>query len=264
MDEFKLCVSSITMGRCLALHRDLCPLGLSSRLFGSMDAISMFCSFIETEPWVRCNPRTGLREKWDNGWRQYTAELCTAEGNCWIAIVTLLDSHEIRNGSYELTNARSGRLLKLRRYLTEKTVLQIPQLDQLKRFLEELNLSSTIGSGTSLLNRNTTRNSHPNTAFSIVEIEDLLYDQLVESSHLRIESLPSLSAEETRSAATLLAECLESNWKDNSDYLTDDVLKCFMCDKPAESRCSRCKAVVYCGPECQLQHWNDHKKECRK
>ena len=36
--------------------------------------------------------------------------------------------------------------------------------------------------------------------------------------------------------------------------------------KVALKPCSRCKAVVYCGKECQMQHWKKaggHKAECK-
>lgn len=251
------------MGRCLALYRNLCPLSLSSRLFGSLDALSMFCSFIETEPWARVDPKTGLREKWDNCWKQYTAELCPAEGSCWIAILSLLDSNENQGGSYELSQARIGNLLRLRRYLTDKTVMQIPQLEQLKRFLEEMNLSMTVGSGGTLLKRNLAKHT-PIAAFSIMEIEDLLYDRLIKSTEISIASLPALTPEQTRTAATLLADCLESYYEGDTGPGLQNEFKCFMCAKPADSRCSRCKSVIYCGPECQLAHWINHNKECRQ
>jgi hypothetical protein len=38
---------------------------------------------------------------------------------------------------------------------------------------------------------------------------------------------------------------------------------CAFCKKSnAPSRCSRCKSVYYCSPQCQKQHWSAHKKEC--
>ena len=40
---------------------------------------------------------------------------------------------------------------------------------------------------------------------------------------------------------------------------------CAMCGTVnARSRCSRCKAVSYCGPDCQRQHWASHKKPCKQ
>jgi hypothetical protein len=29
-------------------------------------------------------------------------------------------------------------------------------------------------------------------------------------------------------------------------------------------RCAACKAVYYCGRECQTEHWKEHKKVCKK
>ena len=45
--------------------------------------------------------------------------------------------------------------------------------------------------------------------------------------------------------------------------------KCANCNKQAPRGvsfkvCSRCKKVVYCGRECQEEHWKSHRKECKK
>ena len=29
-------------------------------------------------------------------------------------------------------------------------------------------------------------------------------------------------------------------------------------------KCARCRAVVYCGKECQVAHWSEHKKVCKE
>lgn len=39
---------------------------------------------------------------------------------------------------------------------------------------------------------------------------------------------------------------------------------CFVCGKPSEAKCSRCRAISYCGPECQRKDWKRHKAECGK
>ena len=36
------------------------------------------------------------------------------------------------------------------------------------------------------------------------------------------------------------------------------------CGKPAISRCSRCLGAFYCGRECQLVAWPDHKGQCKE
>jgi hypothetical protein len=41
------------------------------------------------------------------------------------------------------------------------------------------------------------------------------------------------------------------------------IRSCFVCKNPAESVCSQCDQVSYCGESCQKQHWNKgHGKEC--
>lgn len=43
---------------------------------------------------------------------------------------------------------------------------------------------------------------------------------------------------------------------------------CTSCELPATpgctlSKCSRCKAVIYCSRACQLADWTDHKQGCK-
>ena len=38
--------------------------------------------------------------------------------------------------------------------------------------------------------------------------------------------------------------------------------KCGLCSKEARKSCAKCRLMVYCGKECQRQHWKTHKKTC--
>lgn len=39
---------------------------------------------------------------------------------------------------------------------------------------------------------------------------------------------------------------------------------CVRCGNPGKSRCAKCKAVNYCGPVCQREHWaRGHKGQCK-
>ena len=40
--------------------------------------------------------------------------------------------------------------------------------------------------------------------------------------------------------------------------------KCAICQKSTLKRCSGCYLVWYCGKECQITGWNDHKKKCKE
>lgn len=39
--------------------------------------------------------------------------------------------------------------------------------------------------------------------------------------------------------------------------------KCAICETPAQSKCTACKTVFYCGVEHQKKDWPQHKFQCR-
>ena len=55
----------------------------------------------------------------------------------------------------------------------------------------------------------------------------------------------------------------------NKDDLLDVPDICANCGKGEESSnglkaCTACKLVKYCNRECQIAHWPQHKKQCKK
>jgi hypothetical protein len=259
MNEFKICLSSLHVLRYLVDHRSSCPLSLSARLFRHHDTLVQITSLIEAAPWVRTNNLSRLCEKWHEGeWRQFTNELSTVEGNCWISILSLVCSDELRSGAYELNSFRTNSLLKLRKYLNGNVLNQIPQLELLKRFVEELNVSASMGSGTSLFRASAKPSSL--SPFTIVDLEVRLLDKLMSDEHLRASPEP-LSREELIEIATKLSEEFEPVESIKSVPSSDVV--CCVCNRTGEHRCSACKSVVYCGRDCQIKDWNRHKQTCR-
>ena len=43
----------------------------------------------------------------------------------------------------------------------------------------------------------------------------------------------------------------------------DVSMLCALCSQPSKSRCTACFVVRYCSKECQLIHWDKHKKQCK-
>ena len=37
---------------------------------------------------------------------------------------------------------------------------------------------------------------------------------------------------------------------------------CFVCCRPASTKCSQCKVLAYCSRHCQRMHWRHHKHSC--
>lgn len=59
----------------------------------------------------------------------------------------------------------------------------------------------------------------------------------------------------------------DDNFADTKLYSNGSLRQCAMCEKEFHSEqslpCSRCCALVYCGPNCQKQHWKEtHKSMC--
>ena len=46
-----------------------------------------------------------------------------------------------------------------------------------------------------------------------------------------------------------------------------EIVKCMSCQtskrRDEMSMCSQCKVALYCQRECQLNHWQSHKKQCK-
>ena len=234
---------------------------MSTRLYSQYDVLMVLIPLIDSKPWVSTNPATGLLEKYDGTKRvQYTEQLCIAEGNCWISILSLIMSEEVRRGSYDLTPFRTNTILKLRRHLTESVIHQIPQLEVLKRFVEELNVSTSIVGG--FITRGRASDAPSLSPFAIMAVERSLYETLQtvavtlsaidEGDLLRISGALAAAMEKS-------VECYEEGEKTRTD---SDSLHCKVCLSPGEHRCSNCRKIVYCSRECQLKDWQSHKLDC--
>jgi hypothetical protein len=183
---------------------------------------------------------------------QYTDEVCPVEGSCWISILSLMHSEEVRCGNYQISGARKDSLLNIRRQMTESLLFQIPPLAILKRFIDEQSLSGSASSGNSVIKPATSLS-----AFSIVDVEDRLYETL------RTKPPPvviPLTLDEERAVSHQLCAVLEDIAE--ADYTRSLAPRCQTCGKPAENQCSVCRAVVYCDSECQLKDWHRHKADC--
>jgi hypothetical protein len=228
---------------------------MSNRIFVHYDLLMVMVRLMDMQPWLRLNPKTGFLEKYKgDSWSQLTDEVCTVEGNIWISILSLINSEEVRTGGYSFPNHRVNTLLKLRKYLTPSTISQIPHLDSLLRFLEELNVSNSTGGNCLVMQ--TLKNQAPCLSpFAIVEVGESLYDQL---NNISVK-LDSLDLKEMIDICTEVGSIMEAMLPSKE---TDSMYKCKACGEECHSRCSGCKRVLYCSRECQIRDWNIHKADC--
>lgn len=263
--EFQLCMQSLGALRVLVSNLQNCSLGVSSRIFTKYDVLYMLCGLLEMRVWIRKHPVSGAHEKYLNGcWVPYTAEMCQAEASIWMCLLMLLSSEEVRSGAYQFGHTKIEALLKLRKYLSEDVTDQIPPLKDLRRYLEELNVSRSIGSSLHASGGRLKTLNHSLSPFAIVELDETLYDRLLKMEFL----IPRFSSDEIRIITKAIAEAYEGlvlsieerNKKDQSKK--PDQSKCKVCFAKGDQRCSKCKAVIYCGASCQIKDWQSHKLVC--
>mmetsp|Transcript_118553 Transcript_118553/g.336094 ORF Transcript_118553/g.336094 Transcript_118553/m.336094 type:complete len:522 (-) Transcript_118553:762-2327(-) len=143
--EFQVCMCVISVVRFLTDHRVAMPLAVTTRLLETHDALLLLVPLMEKAPWVRKNRISGRIEKFDeHRWERVEADdegrLPKLHTQVWLAVYNLVMDAECR-ARYELTSFRRENLLRLRRYINEVVVDQLPPLTNLHRTLEELSIS---------------------------------------------------------------------------------------------------------------------------
>lgn len=143
--EFQVCMCVISIIRFLTDHRVAMPLAVTTRLLETHDVLMLLVPLMEKSPWVRKNKNNGRIERFeDHQWEAVEADdegrLPKLHTQVWLAIYNLIMDQECRS-RYELTNIRRENLLRLRRYINEVVVDQLPPLTNLHRTLEELSIS---------------------------------------------------------------------------------------------------------------------------
>merc|ERR1712232_832367 len=143
--EFQVCMCVISVIRFLTDHRVAIPLAVTTRLLETHDVLLQLVPLMEKAPWVRKNRHSGRIEKfeehqWEKVEDEDTGRLPKLHTQVWLTIYNLVMDQECRS-RYELTSFRRENPLRLRRYINEVVVDQLPPLTNLHRTLEEMSIS---------------------------------------------------------------------------------------------------------------------------
>jgi len=168
----------------------------------------------------------------------------------WLTLYHLLMNPEAAR-KYEFTNYRKTQILKLRKYLNEALLDQLPILVHMQKYLHELSIMETIHAKKDLILEQV-----PEIRYRIEQSCGGNWLQIAEFQFREYFNPSSKQMQEQaqRLAATYNLDILES--------LVDEVPKCSKCGKEATKRCSRCRNQWYCSRPCQVQDWTNHKGTC--
>lgn len=164
--EFKTAVVATSVARYLCEHIDILPISAQTRILDTHDYLQMMVPLIDEPPWTRrrriSNDKGEIivwEKLFDNHeWRKVAPnellQITKYEAQCWIAVFYLTCGSVCRQ-RYGLNVYRKEHLLRLRKYLNEVMVEQLPVLTDVMRYMDELALMNvpemSTGQGSTLL-----------------------------------------------------------------------------------------------------------------
>ena len=103
---------------------------------------------LEAKPWIRTNAN-GEQEKFeDQAWKviqtHERGRLTKIEAQIWLTVYNMFMTND-SSRKYEMTSFRKQNLLRLRKYMNEILLDQLPMLADMLRGLEELNIGQDPG-----------------------------------------------------------------------------------------------------------------------
>ncbi|XP_062853032.1 zinc finger MYND domain-containing protein 10 [Trichomycterus rosablanca] len=254
MLEFDISLKALSVLRYITDHVESLNLSVVTRMLNTHNLPCVLVQLVDHCPW---SIRTGGKlKKYEEGkWREVPAEdrlkMTKLDGQVWIALLNLLLKPECQR-KYDLNNFNKSQLLKLRGFLTEVVIDQLPNLADLQRFLSHLAVTDT---------------APPKKYLIIEQLPEIWNDIIAENSGKwkaiakhQVLKVFNPSECELREQANRLAETYNL---DVMESLILDKPKCGACGAVGVKRCSRCQGEWYCNRECQVKHWPKHKITCQ-
>ncbi|XP_068614645.1 zinc finger MYND domain-containing protein 10-like [Brachionichthys hirsutus] len=249
--EFQISLKAVSVLCYITGHTE--SISAINRLLCTHNMPSILVQLITCCPWSRS--KEGSVEKYINGsWRKIPDEdrfkIQKLDGQVWIALHNLLIKEDCHR-KYNFNSFNKSQLLKLRGFLTEVVIDQLPFLLELHRFLAHLAI---------------TRPAPPKKELVLEQIPEIRNQIVSENSGKwkaiakhQIKGVFNLSESDLK----MQARCLGQTYNISvMDMLLSGKPKCGSCGKEASKRCSRCQEAWYCNRECQVKHWPRHETLC--
>ena len=140
MSSAMYCLSIL---RFLTDHMAELPLAVTTRLLDTYDVLMVLCPLLELKPWQLTAEDGTLRRYAQGAWANVpegeARKMHRCEAQAWLTVYNLVGSAEVRR-KYHFNSFRKSTLMRLRGFLHEGTVDQIPLLVELGRAIDEMSL----------------------------------------------------------------------------------------------------------------------------
>ncbi|XP_026204740.1 zinc finger MYND domain-containing protein 10 [Anabas testudineus] len=250
--EFEISLKAVSVLRYITDHTD--SISVINRILCTHNLPCVLVQLIHCCPWSRC--REGDVEKYINSkWQKIPVEdhlkMTKLDGQVWISLYNLLLKEDCQR-KYDFNSFNKNQLLKLRGFLTEVLIDQLPNLVELQRFLAHLAVTDP---------------APPKKELILEQIPEM-WNHIMSENSGKWKAIAKYQVKETFNPSEkdlrLQAQRLAQTYNlDVMESLLPEKPKCGSCGKEATKRCSRCQGEWYCRRECQVKHWPKHKKVCQ-
>ncbi|XP_071016610.1 zinc finger MYND domain-containing protein 10 [Oncorhynchus clarkii lewisi] len=250
--EFEISLKALSVLRYITDHTD--SISVINRMLCTHNLPCVLVQLVQHSPWSRYS--AGVMEKYMNGkWQKVPSEdrlkMTKLDGQVWIALYNLVLKEDCQR-KYDFNNFNKNQLLKLRGFLTEVLVDQLPNLVELQRFLSHLTVTDP---------------APPKKDLILEQIPEM-WNNIMRDNTGKWKAIAKYQVKETfnpsekdlRQQALRLAQTYNL---DVMESLIPEKPKCGACGAEASKRCSRCQGEWYCQRECQVKHWSKHKVACQ-
>ncbi|XP_030585965.1 zinc finger MYND domain-containing protein 10 [Archocentrus centrarchus] len=250
--EFEISLKAVSVLRYITDHAE--SISVINRMLCIHNLPCVLVQLIDRCPWSRS--REGEAQKYIDGkWQKIPVEdqlkMTKLDGQVWLSLYNLLLKEQCQR-KYDFSSFNKSQLLKLRGFLTDILIDQLPNLVDLQRFLAHLAVTDP---------------APPKKGLILEQIPEM-WNHIVSENSGKWKAIAKYQVKETfspsesdlRQQAQRLAQTYDL---DVMESLLPEKPKCGSCGREATKRCSRCQGEWYCHRECQVKHWPKHKQACR-
>ncbi|KAJ9585628.1 hypothetical protein L9F63_002573 [Diploptera punctata] len=251
--DFNIGIKCISIIGCIAQNLDSLPLSATTHIFSTHDIPIILTNLIENKPWMKKTSGKTLKFE-DCTWKEIKDEenmkVTRTEAQTWLALHHLLLDPRCP-AHYDINEYRKNQLIKLQCFLHENVMDQLSPLIELKYWLAQLACSNP---------------PSPSQRPLILEVIPKIRQKILEKYSKRWNSVANKHAQlvcdtDENHMKAITQSLNEAYDLDKIEALVLTPKPCVGCGEPAERKCSRCKAP-YCGRECQVKNWPQHKSSC--
>uniref|UniRef100_A0A669QJ49 Zinc finger MYND domain-containing protein 10 n=1 Tax=Phasianus colchicus TaxID=9054 RepID=A0A669QJ49_PHACC len=253
MMEFEISLKALSVLRFITDQVGSLPLSALTRMLNTHNLPCLLVELVEHCPWS-CH-EAGKFKKFENGtWYVVPPEdqmkMTKLDGQVWLALLNLLLSPECQH-KYHFDGFNKSQLLKLRAFLTDVLLDQLPNLVEMQRFLSHLAVTEPA----------------PPKKDLVLEQVPVIWDHILKKNTGKWEAIAKHQVKHAFSPTEEELKLQARRWAqtyslDMLEALAPDKPRCRVCGVEAAKRCSRCRNEWYCTRACQVQHWQKHRTAC--